>query len=233
MTNFEYIFLYCDHWCERCIYTSSCQQFASGTVPQGEWREWSLSPEEFWKNIHLSYQASLERMNPVLAEKGINLAAIAPDLWEKREGEISSLHTKAWPYIGWAKLYGEQVFIWEVKALQDLDYQEFNPIYGDLRKVIQQYQHYIFAKLNRVAQLHEQYAILEEDPEWETEIRMETQKALLAIDRSLGAWNSLFEYQSAEFDAIPDLMVLLLRIRFQLYNNFPGIEAQDFPIFHK
>ena len=231
MTNFEYIFLYCDHWCERCIYTANCQQFALGTISSKEWREWTQAPEQFWKNIHLSYQASQELLNNILAEKGINLAASAPDVWEYREGEISSLNTKAWPYVGWAKLYGEKVVLWEAKFSQNPDNQELTTMVKDLQVVIRQYQHYLFAKLNRVAQFQEYYASLEEDLESGAEILIEIQKAILAIDRSLGAWNSLLDFQLMDSESISELMVLLLRTRFHLHNNFPEIDEQEFPTF--
>ncbi|MEM6633994.1 MAG: hypothetical protein AAF694_30240 [Bacteroidota bacterium] len=213
------------------MYKVSCQQFASGTISQLGWKAWTTTPKEFWKNIQHSFEAATEILNNLLAERGINLTDVAPDIWEKREGEISSIHSRAWTYLGWAKLYGEKVFLWE--ALQAQGNQLVIEEYKEYKSVITYYQHYIFAKLNRVASLHEYHANSQGDEEVEREILLESQKALLAINRSLGAWNFLCSFHKEDLQPIFDLMVLMVRIKYHMLNNFPQLMETDFPIFYE
>ena len=88
----------------------------------------------------------------------------------------------------------------------------------DVVKVIRWYQHFIHVKLLRGLSQRE---ILKAPEELQSDANGSVKIALIAMDRSLGAWAELRQYFPEQTDSLLSVLVHLDRLRRQAEKEFP------------
>jgi hypothetical protein len=99
-------------------------------------------------------------------------------------------------------------------------------------EVIRCYQHFIYVKLMRAVrgELEER----EEEPdEFPRDSEGSAKVALIAIDRSIGAWGSLYAHDSLQNEKILRFIAYLDRLREEVEKTFPGARSFTRPGFEK
>jgi len=126
-------------------------------------------------------------------------------LFEQRQDELNSIIKIG---IGSAELYNE--------AAEIIDSVE----------VIRWYQHQIYVKLVRTLSHEESVDAKEEDNILQKDSDGSALVALIAIDRSIGAWGKLQEYFPDKTNSILDILLHLDRLRRMTEKTFP--DARNF-----
>lgn len=67
------IYNYCDRWCERCPFTSRCLTYAMEKEDFEDTTTRDLSNKEFWDKLRLILQQTIELINELAKERGIDL----------------------------------------------------------------------------------------------------------------------------------------------------------------
>ena len=102
------IYNYCDRWCERCTFTSSCAVYE---------RTGNLSPEQsdvqnraFWENISTTFSEAFSLLEEAAKEEGVDLELPSNAEWEiyKKEEAAGKAKAKNHPIIKYSRDYGIQ-----------------------------------------------------------------------------------------------------------------------------
>ena len=96
---------------------------------------------------------------------------------------------------------------------------------ADLAEVIRWYQYFISAKVRRALSGKAKEADGEWDEDWPSDADGSAKVALIALDRSIGAWNALNpEFPHCQ-DEILEILVLLDRLRRNMEAEFPAARS--------
>ncbi len=242
------IYNYCDRWCERCAFTSRCLTFLS---EEEEKKEAGYSPgsdemnEEFWKEIGESLVLTMEMIRDYAEKEGIDLDASTEDEEADAEMDRSEERRKAardHPCAKAARDYYQLVQawfeaseeLWEEKKedllsaarleLPGRDPEREAHELSDITEVIRWYQHFISAKIHR-ALTGRADERMERIPDMPSDADGSAKIALIAIDRSIGAWTLLHREFPEREDETLGIMVLLERLRRSLEIEFPKARA--------
>ncbi len=231
------IYNYCDRWCERCTHTTRCLNFQ---MEQEENRTRSpeahdIHNEAFWKGMIESFLQVIEMLREDLERKGIvitdaELAAAA--FSEDRDHERASRH----PLARAAQAYGDLVEQWfktsrrawrakgkELQQAFELRLPGRAPRREWARlqeavEVIRFYQRFLYPKLGRALR-----GRLEGDPCGDA--AGSAKIALIAMDRSLGAWGRMLaQFPEREAATLP-LLIHLEKLRRDVEKTFPKARA--------
>ena len=239
----EGIYNYCDRWCERCPFTQRCANVAIGRAqfPDGEPHD--LESTEFWEGITSVFQNTLELLQQAAVEQGIDLAD--PELNAALDHD-EALRTQAEedPCAEAAFLYTEFGFIWFEEAAdlftakeEDLNMlARLNVADGqteqqaaeitDAVEVIQWYLDFIYVKLQRA--LHGQLEEAEDPEAWEgypKDSDGSAKVALIAMDRSIGAWGQLLRHFPERETSVLEVLAHLDRLRRAVEAQFPAARS--------
>ncbi|MBS1253809.1 MAG: hypothetical protein MAG451_02862 [Anaerolineales bacterium] len=235
------IYNYCDRWCQRCPFTSRCMVFAMEEQQFDNPTAHDLNSEAFWQTISDSLQATLEMLQEMAEEQGIDLDLldVEADMEEQRRLEEE---TRNHACARAAEAYAETVDAWfdsvkdlfvekedelnlrvRVNILGDDPHEEAASI-EDAVEVIRWYQHQIHVKLFRALHgaLEERPAILEDFPK---DSDGSAKVALSAMDCSIAAWGELYRHFPMAEDDILDILVHLDRLRRATEQEFPDARA--------
>src|SRR4030042_2367786 len=232
------IYNYCDRWCERCTFTYRCLNYAiDKEVVESTARD--LNNKEFWDKLQLIFQQTIDMLNELAMERGIDLNAL--DI-ESTSDEISHRLDKAKDHelSLSARYYSEIVDNWfekeyplfeqsqdELNTMLRLNiggnepYAEADEI-SDAVEVIRWYQHQIYVKLIRALTKEEYIDSQERDNTLQSDSDGSALVALIAIDRSVGAWGKLQEYFPDKTNTILDILLHLDRLRRKIEQVFPN-----------
>lgn len=235
------IYNYCDRWCERCAFTSRCLTYASSrrhtSAPDAD------NVEEVWDEVVESLQETLDLLHYIAEQEGIDLDAIDSenDMAErdrlKREAREHPLTVAAETYIGlvndwFADREGKsQKVTSELDLLAslgqpDAGWEDRTEDLIDAFRIIHWYQFFIGAKVQRA--LHSRSTEALEPELWEEFPRDSdgsAKIALIAIDRSIGAWGKLLQAFPQRRLATVKLLAHLARLRADLEQEFPNAWA--------
>jgi len=255
------IYNYCDYWCERCPFTRRCRNFAMGTELEKQAEDKPAPDDaanaEFWQHIAEKVRETTlfsrnESWEDDIEEDGIDFE-IDPEWLEQEDARQRSvrehpLHVEAFAYmqrvIDWLKAADT-----DLKALahelveaagnrfHDDDYEEQARQIGDLIDVVAWYHTLIPPKLGRALN-----GLLERDDADgpAAEILAESRQsdadgsgkvALIAIERSIGAWIGLRGILPAQEDAILDMLAMLSRLQRGIHAVLPGAATFQRPGF--
>jgi hypothetical protein len=236
------IYNYCDRWCERCPFTSRCMNFAMSRKYSNDPETSDITHEKFWQSLSEIFKTTREMLEASAEEMGIDLDAI--DFKEaSQEERIKDKIVKNHECCRAAKKYGEMVTEFfeseyspslqvvkktETKnaaALQKIDRPDGPVTLDELVEIIYWYQHFIYVKLMRSVHgtLGDPPEILQEFPK---DSDGSAKVALIAIDRSMAAWERMYDYFPAHRDQILAIIRHLDRVRTRVENIFP--EARNF-----
>lgn len=235
------IYNYCDRWCERCSFTARCMVFAMGEQRFDDPAAHDLSSEAFWDTLGETLRVTLEMLEEIIEEQGIDLDAldIEADLEKERHLEEAARNHEC---ARAAAAYAEMVDAW-FESAEELFVRKEEELNSRLRlgiigddphteaagiedavEVIRWYQHQILVKLLRALHgaMEERPAILEEFPK---DSDGSAKVALIAMDRSIAAWGELHRHFPAAQDDILDILVHLDRLRKRTEQEFPEARA--------
>jgi len=231
------IYNYCDRWCEKCPFSSRCLNFAMEKkyYPDPESRD--MENKAFWDALSRTLRDTHEMLRKEAERLGIDLdAAVSEETLEEietirqtaKDHKISKAAEAYWKMIdNWFKS-SQSLFEGKEEELNkelQLGIPGHDPAdEGDKIKeaveVIRFYQHFIYVKLMRAIQgyLSEEQ---EEPDEFPRDSDGSAKIALIAIDRSMGAWGELMNRFSEEKNNVLDILVHLERLRKRVEKEFP------------
>jgi hypothetical protein len=202
-----------------------------------------LNNKVFWDKLHLIFRQTMEMINELAAERGIDLSSL--DI-ESASEEISRQRDNAKNHelSLSAHHYSEMVDSWfeseyssfeqkqdELNTMLKLGISGTKPDaeaagINDSVEVIRWYQHQIYVKLLRALAQEESVDAQEEDTTLQRDSDGSALVALIAIDRSMGAWGKLQEYFPVKTDSILDILLHLDRLQRMTEKAFP--DARNF-----
>jgi len=235
------IYNYCDRWCERCPFTSRCLNYASSEEQFDTPESRDIENRAFWDKLQETFRMTIEMIREMAEEQGIDLDEPLPEEQIKeqerirrasRDHELSRL----------SRRYGKMVNEWfggaeevlkekgdEIGQQALLELPRTNPLVdaasiADAAEVIRWYQHFIHVKLVRSLQ-----GMMEGVPEGLEDYPKDSDGsakiALIAMDRSLGAWGVLRKYFPEKEDTILEQILFLDRLRRKTEKVFPGARS--------
>jgi hypothetical protein len=246
------IYNYCDRWCERCALTARCLSFKMDSATAGRRTGGEGEPgadrQSFWDDIARSFALARRLVEREARKHGIDLDSADALIEAEREErqrrrqaarQGSTLHHAATRYWKSGKALLERLRPELSNTAAELEVQarlgaghpeEVAAEIGDGLEVVQWYLFFIDVKLQRaVASRVDQ--IRDGDDGFPSDADGSAKIALVAIDRSIGAWARLRGHLTAEADAILDLLVQLERLRRAVEREFPAARAFKRPGF--
>ena len=246
------IYNYCDRWCERCAFTARCLSFKMDRATAKRCAEGGgvsgVDAPSFWDDVARSFALARRLVEREAEKHGIDLdsadALVESEREERKRRRVaaregSALYHAATAYWKSAKALLERMRPELDDTAMELQVQarlgaghpeEVAMSIGDSLEVVQWYLFFIDVKLqravaSRVERAHEGNDGSPSDADGSAKI------ALVAIDRTVGAWASLRGHLSSEADAILDLLVQLERLRRAVEREFPAARAFQRPGF--
>lgn len=228
---------YCDRWCERCPFTAHCRQFAKLND-----REASLDVQDpaFWYQMSEFFPIAYDFLEDMAAEMG---AQVGTDdaFWRTEEDRFWDDQAKEHELSQKAERYTTEVNAWFEYA-QRLIYQrdsgigqteevacEGQKVMQDAVEIIHWYQYQIHVKLLRAIREDLKAGSVFESKQREADGLAKT--ALVGMDRSIGAWTTLWQEFPKEEDTILVLLIHLEQLRSAVEQDFPQARAFKRPGF--
>jgi len=243
------IYNYCDRWCERCIFTSRCLNYAISEEDENDLATHDLNSKAFWDKLHKIFQQTKELIIEMAKERGIDLNSV--DM-ESTSREINSKrdnaknHELSQPALEYVKLvdkwFKTEYLLFKQKQ-EDLDtmlelgiggtapHLEANNI-NNAVEVIRWYQHQIYVKLMRALSREDSsieetgsYTALRKDSDGSAKV------ALIGMDRSIAAWGRLQKCFPEKTDSVLDILLHLGRLQRKTEQVFPDARSFRRPGF--
>ena len=227
------IYNYCDRWCERCPYTTRCLNYKFGAA---HFDEASRDPEnaKFWEQLSAVWQMTAEMIGEEAERLGIDLTVDSDELAQiEREEAARDLFVRLHPLVRSAERYVDAVTAWfdsaeiEDDGVLDLSFSNMISV-QEAVSVIHWYQFQIQVKLMRAVRSRD------EDREWvedSGDADGSAKVALIGIQRSLAAWQVLYEGLHSLQSSIGELQAQLIALQQQVKAEFPAAWAFKRPGF--
>lgn len=232
------IYNYCDRWCERCTLRNKCLSFAMDPDLRTEDSpRTDPNNKEFWSGIHDSFALAFELLQESAEKWGLDLNS-TPDIeYEKGERRRERLCDKD-PLLKEAMAYAKAVDQWmdgrkELFAEKadrlgreaEMDIPGHDPLPDAIAlheaiEVIRWYQYFLYPKISRALM-----GLMDDERDMFDDVYVSAKIALIAIERSIGAWQTLGR-QMEQSDDVLDLQIRLARIKRELEKRIP--EAMSF-----
>jgi len=217
------IYNYCDRWCERCPQTSRCLNFAMSEEELSDPEARDIQNDAFWKTLSGVFEETLELLRESAKEWGIDLETL------DSKGDLESMKAKdaavknhvlsraAKRYSGWVEDWFKEretlFFEMAAAAREGVSLEE-------AVEVIRWYQYFICAKVMRA--LHGKSEEEEEGcDEFPSDSDGSAKIALIAIDRSIGAWAVIQHYLTDDDKEVIDFIAFLDSLRQAMEETFP------------
>ncbi len=234
------IYNYCDRWCERCPFSSRCLVYLTEKEDDdGDPASRDITNEKFWKKLAGIFQEARELITAWAGETGVDLNAEVLES-EVTQRKLKRIEAGDHPLAKAAEDYARSVSEWfrpssEPQLVTDMPIDSQSEENGyeeeEAADVIQWYQFFIAAKVMRalMSRVHEaedaeidecQADAYPKDSEGSMKV------ALIAIDRSIGAWKLMAELRAEKADSIRQFLIQLEKLRLRLEKAFPT--ARDF-----
>ncbi len=242
------IYNYCDRWCERCIFTSRCLNYAMSEEDEDDSIAHDLNNKAFWDKLHKIFQQTKEMIIELAKEKGIDLNSA--DI-ESASREIDSKtdnaenHELSQTALEYAKMvdkwFGTEYPIFERKQ-EDLNtmlelgidgiapHVEANSINNAI-EIIRWYQHQIYVKLMRALTQEDFAEEIESDTTLQKDSDGSVKVALIGMDRSIAAWGRLQACFPEKMESILDILLHLGRLQRKTEQIFPNARSFRRPGF--
>lgn len=236
MDNFlEGIYNYCDRWCEKCNYTERCATFSASEKNFPSDNPLS-NPKEFFEQLRKIFEETKKMLDEKLEE--FSIEEIPQEVLLEAEQIQKSIDEKieANPLILEARKYSDLVQLWFDQNSEILKRKETelnkNMLLGlhgysmnnaqflnEVFEVIHFYRFFITAKVIRA--FRDKYEIELDDVDAEEDMLTSAKLFLLALTRSIAAWQILYDFLPEAEKSIFDMLLLLGRIRIKLQEVFP------------
>ncbi|MEZ4959888.1 MAG: hypothetical protein R2830_08720 [Saprospiraceae bacterium] len=231
------IYNYCDRWCERCKYTARCYSFQMDVEDGIDPLYKDLSDEEIWAQVGKRLAQTFELLRQHAAEAGIDLDNL-PDVEEeppseraaRLEAQCEDIHKE---YIESCRLFFEEnKAYFEEKGQETISWVEMG-LSGEQEalakweevkaqsEVIHWYTFFIGVKMRRAIggldDMHEDHWGSPEQSDANRTARI----VMLAIERSMAAWQAMLDAFPEKEDGIIQVLALLSKFRRMVVTNFP------------
>ena len=240
------IYNYCDRWCERCFFTARCLNYAMGREmgeEDGDEELHDLENKKFWEHLHSVFELTKEMVEDMMEKEGIELDAEEMEEFaeeERQREEEAHSHEIAQA----AMQYGEMVDRWfetegevfkdkgeDLQSRAQMELEGDDPeaealAIADAVEVIRWYQYQLYVKLMRALEQDDWEDEETDGDPMQTDSNGSAKVALLAMDRSIGAWGELREYLPEQEESILETLVHLDRLRRKTEKTFP--DAREF-----
>jgi hypothetical protein len=222
------IYNYCDRWCERCPQTSRCLNFSISEEKFRDSETHDIQNEAFWRKLSELFRETLELLQETGKKWGIDLKTL--DL-EKAEENIAAKKEAAVNHVVYraAESYGRIVDDW---FRENGAFFSFGTIavagaevaIEEALEVIRWYQYFIAAKVMRAIRGKAEDEG-EEGDEFPRDPDGSAKVALIAIDRSIGAWGVIPQYNRFYAEGVFEVVSLLKLLRQAIEETFPRARA--------
>jgi hypothetical protein len=236
------IYNYCDRWCERCAFTARCLSYkmdrATAHRRAADGGQAEADRQSFWDDIARSFALARRLVEREAHKHGVDLDSADALVEAEREErqrrraaarEGNALHHAATAYWKSAKVLLEHLrpeldlAAAELRAQARLGAghpEEIASEIGEGLEVVQWYMFFIDVKLQRAVASRVDRA-RDGDDGFPNDADGSAKVALVAIDRTIGAWARLRGHLTTRADAILDLLVQLERLRRAVEHEFP------------
>ncbi len=233
------IYNYCDGWCERCAFQARCSNYARRQEMFGDAQP-DMDSDEFWEQFTGTLQASLDLLREVVEEEGIEIDDLdleAEMQLQAEEDELLASHpltVASEAYIGIANDWFDGINGQPQPEVSDLDLLAAlgPPVDKTLEEVIEAVEvirwHQLFITVKIQRALSGEMRGKREPEFWESRSRDangSAKIALIAIDRSVGAWGILLGAFPGRKVETFNLLSHLAQLRFDLEKAFPNAWA--------
>jgi hypothetical protein len=221
------IYNYCDRWCERCPQSSRCLNFAISEEEFSDPEARDIQNEAFWKKLSEVFEETLELLKESAKEWGIELETLdskddVQNLKAKDAAVENHLLSRA------AKRYAEWVEDWfkerETLFFETAAAAREGVSLDEATEVIRWYQYFICAKVMRAIRGKSEEE--QERYEFPSDSDGSAKIALIAIDRSIGAWAVIQHDLNGDDKEVIDLIAFLDSLRQAMEETFP--QARSF-----
>ena len=241
------IYNYCDRWCDRCPLTSSCMLYAMEQQEQRDPNGRDASNSAFWENLRDVFQQTLDMVQKLAEEEGVDLDSLEVDSDlenEKRLRENAENHTLAKAALRYSnmvenwfeseeELFAEKELELNSKLDWGIDSSELNSeakSIVDAVEIILWYQNQIYVKLMR-GLMREEYGDPKRKGHFSKDSDGSVKVALIGIDRSIGAWGLLHSHFPEKTDNVLSILLILDRLRAAAEKEFPRARSFQRPGF--
>lgn len=226
---------YCDRWCERCPLTARCLVYATEEAdPDVNPASRDISNAAFWEKLASIFQETREMISAWAQENGVDLSpgvlAEAQEQNDRKRAEATN-H----PLARAAEAYAHSVNYWfendfkQMEVFSDArspsdEILEHDEEVNNYVSVIRWYQFFIAVKMIRglMSRVDEDEYPGDDDRDSDGSVKA----ALIAIDRSVGAWKLMGELRQDNADSIQKFLLELEKLRLRAEAEFPL--ARDF-----
>jgi hypothetical protein len=229
------IYNYCDRWCERCPQTRRCLNFAIGEEEFSDPQTRDIRNEAFWKKLSGIMGETLEMLREAAEESGIDLESLDSESDTERirvsdeavQGHVISRAAKSYGKMveDWFRERGEHFFLTATVVDDGVNLEE-------AIEVIRWYQYFIAAKAIRaiLGKMEEEKDGLNEFP---SDADGSAKIALIAIDRSIGAWAVIPHHFPLHAEIVLEIISFLDRLGQAIEETFPKARPFIRPGFDK
>jgi len=235
------VYNYCDRWCERCPFTDRCLNYEISEEQFADPESRDINNELFWQKLSETFQATLELVNEMMEEQGIDIYSDDIEEIKKEEGKIRETVDNHRLIIS-AKESVNLVTDWfesaedlflekeiDLNKKVELDLPKENPdeeaaAFIDAVDVITWYQHFIQVKLMRAihGELEDRFELPDDFPK---DSDGSAKVALIAIDRSIAVWGKMLNFFPDQEDELLNILVKLEQLRRNSERIFPQARA--------
>jgi hypothetical protein len=227
---------YCDRWCERCPLTARCVLYATEEADSDiDPASRDLSNAAFWQKLASIFQETRQMISAWAEENGVDLSpSVLAEAEEQNERQRAQATNH--PLARAAEAYAHSVNQWfendfrQMEEFSDAsagsdEIVEHDEDVNDYVAVIRWYQFFIAVKMIRglMSRVDEdEYLGAEDSRDSDGSVKA----ALIAIDRSVGAWKLIGELRRENADSIQKFLLDLEKLRLRAEEEFPL--ARDF-----
>jgi hypothetical protein len=229
------IYNYCDRWCERCPQTLRCLNFSLSEEKFSDPETRDIRNEAFWRKLSEILQEALELLREAGKKWEIDLETLdsVSDTESMRANdEAAEKHV----IFRAAKSYSEMVEDW-FKEREGLFFETADGAPGgvdfeEALEVIRWYQYFIAAKVTRAirGKMEEEEEGCDEFP---SDSNGSAKIALIAIDRSIGAWAVIPHHNHLYAEEALEMISFLDRLRQAIEQTFPRARSFVRPGFDR
>jgi transcriptional regulator with XRE-family HTH domain len=221
---------YCDRWCERCPLTKRCAVFAMEQAESTDPSTHDPENEAFWLRLKGTFNATLELLEEIAQEAGVDIDTLAPEedaaiesLIDRETGEHELVRV-AMEYMRLVGEWFEQADGQTGDIAKEAGQESKAAELKDIEQVILWYHAFICVKLRRAVQQE-----FRGRPAWLNDMPKDSDGsakiALTAIDRSIAAWWRMRAYFPRRKERLLNLLVRLERLRRGTERAFPNARA--------
>jgi hypothetical protein len=230
------IYNYCDRWCERCTFSNQCRNFQAPPA-KGEHSQ-DVEAEHFLDSLQGSLQEAVKLLEQAAEERGLDWEEVqdAAENFEEEEPEYTpsqlNLIKRSKQYYKLTSLWldsNEHLMSQKEEEMQQKDElginveQEVDEL-NDALTSIYHYLYFIHTKISRAVEgLHDEW-MLEEYP-IQNDANGTAKITLIAIEKSITAWEMVRQQMPDAEDDILDLLVLISKLKSGMKKEFPQTEG--------